>query len=344
MSIISDVKTYELYDYEGRPSIEINLSLSSGSWGRSYIVSHDDADREKTSHHIKNQILPAIKNKKIDEQVIFDEHLIDLDGTRCQSHFGQNVVRAFSLARARAYIWEHHIHLYRYLGGCGRVHLPVPLIEFYNASEPSQKNEESFSILPVGAANFSQAIKWVRDFIHHFEHQYHSKHTEYDQKNFSSHIADICEKLNLDMRRDVVFVKQQKTITTQTSKCAVQSHQWHEDQNSPFIQLTLPPHEKEPSVSYVYPQHIATLSQMIDLTHQAQKENSNIVLDTEASNGFDSFYGDLCVATNCPIIKLAMPDTIQHIQICNRLLKIEKKQHRHATFSGQSVLSSSFYR
>ncbi|KPK30690.1 MAG: enolase [Betaproteobacteria bacterium SG8_40] len=180
MSSIVDIVAREILDSRGNPTVEADVLLESGISGRAAVPSgastgsreavelrDGDAGRYggkgvlKAIEHINTEICEAIVGLDAIEQAFIDQTLIDLDGTENKSRLGANALLSVSLAVAKAAGDESGLPLYRYLGGAGRMQLPVPMMNVINggAHANNSLDMQEFMIIPVGAESFREALR-----------------------------------------------------------------------------------------------------------------------------------------------------------------------------------------
>ncbi|MFN0041027.1 MAG: phosphopyruvate hydratase [Burkholderiales bacterium] len=180
MSSIVDVIAREILDSRGNPTVEADVLLESGVSGRAAVPSGAstgtreaielrDGDKNryggkgvlKAIESINTEICESIVGLDAVEQSFIDQTLIDLDGTENKSRLGANALLAVSLAVAKAAAEESGLPLYRYLGGAGRMQLPVPMMNVINggAHANNSLDLQEFMIIPVGAETFRDALR-----------------------------------------------------------------------------------------------------------------------------------------------------------------------------------------
>ncbi|HVY08046.1 MAG TPA: phosphopyruvate hydratase [Burkholderiales bacterium] len=180
MSSIVDIVAREILDSRGNPTVEADVLLESGVSGRAAVPSGAstgsreaielrDGDKSryggkgvlKAIEHINTEICEAIVGLDAVEQAFIDQTLIDLDGTENKSRLGANALLAVSLAVSKAASEESGLPLYRYLGGAGRMQLPVPMMNVINGGEHANNSLDlqEFMIIPVGADSFREAMR-----------------------------------------------------------------------------------------------------------------------------------------------------------------------------------------
>ncbi|MDI9331953.1 MAG: phosphopyruvate hydratase [Alphaproteobacteria bacterium] len=196
MSAIVDIVGREILDSRGNPTVECDVLLESGVMGRAAVPSGAstgsreaielrDGDKSrylgkgvlKAVEHINTEISEAVLGLDASEQAFLDKTLIDLDGTENKSRLGANATLAVSMAVARAAAEEAGLPLYRYFGGMNGCQLPVPMMNVINGGAHANNNLDlqEFMIIPVGAPNFREAIRYGAEIFHALKKIIHDK-------------------------------------------------------------------------------------------------------------------------------------------------------------------------
>ncbi|MDX8385037.1 MAG: phosphopyruvate hydratase [Gallionella sp.] len=187
MSSIVDVIAREILDSRGNPTVEADILLESGVMGRAAVPSGAstgekeaielrDGDKQrylgkgvlKAVEYVNTEIAEAIIGLDAAEQAFIDQTMIDLDGTENKSRLGANAILAVSMAVARAAAEESGLPLYRYLGGSGKMEMPVPMMNIINGGAHANNNidMQEFMIIPVGAPTFREAVRYGAEVFH----------------------------------------------------------------------------------------------------------------------------------------------------------------------------------
>lgn len=187
MSYIESVYAREVLDSRGNPTVEVDVELEDGSFGRAIVPSgastgryeareKRDGDSERYSGKGVLEAVDAVNGEIADElisldateQVYIDELMIDLDGTPNKERLGANAILGVSMAVARAAADSVGLPLYRYLGGAGARTLPVPMMNIMNGGKHAAGSTDlqEFMIMPVGADSFAQALRWGVEIYH----------------------------------------------------------------------------------------------------------------------------------------------------------------------------------
>jgi len=186
VSRIVNVLGREIIDSRGNPTVEAEVLLESGARGRAQVPSgastgqfeavemRDDEERFagkgvlRAVGHVNQQISETLVGTDALDQRVVDTKMIDIDGTQNKSRLGANAILGVSLATAHAAAIETKTPLYRYLGGANAHVLPVPMMNVINGGEHADNNVDlqEFMIMPIGAASFSEALRWGIETYH----------------------------------------------------------------------------------------------------------------------------------------------------------------------------------
>jgi enolase len=187
MTAIADIVAREILDSRGNPTIEVDVLLESGAFGRAAVPSgastgaHEavelrDGDMSryggkgvtKAIASVETEILDAIGGMDAQEQVAIDNILIDLDGTPNKSRLGANAILGVSLALAKAAAADNGLPLYRYIGGVSARTLPVPMMNIINGGQHADNaiDIQEFMIQPVGASSLAEAVRMGSEVFH----------------------------------------------------------------------------------------------------------------------------------------------------------------------------------
>jgi enolase 1/2/3 len=187
MSAITGVYGREILDSRGNPTVEVEVQLESGAWGRAAVpsgastgkreaVELRDGDTQRYGgkgvsravSNVEETIAPEIDGMEASEQAAVDQALLELDGTPNKSALGANAILAVSLAVARAAADDAGLPLYAYLGGVGGRLLPVPLVNVINGGAHADNgiDFQEFMLVPAGADSFGNAIRMAVEVFH----------------------------------------------------------------------------------------------------------------------------------------------------------------------------------
>jgi enolase len=187
MSEIVDVYAREILDSRGNPTLEVEVFLESGAFGRAAVPSGaSTGEREalelrdgdltryqgkgvlKAVDNVNSRIADEIIGMEADDQVGIDMKMLELDGTEYKSNLGANAILGVSLAVAKAAAEEAGQPLYKYIGGTGARELPVPMMNIINGGAHADNNVDiqEFMIMPAGAKNFAEALRMGAEIFH----------------------------------------------------------------------------------------------------------------------------------------------------------------------------------
>ncbi|MDD4123973.1 MAG: phosphopyruvate hydratase, partial [Bacilli bacterium] len=190
MPFIVSVHAREVIDSRGNPTVEVEVTTSSGAFGRAIVpsgASTGEKEAVELRDNDKNRflgkgVLKAVANvndiiadeiigESVLEQAFIDKKLIELDGTENKGKLGANAILGVSLAVAHAAADYLQIPLYRYLGGINAKHLPVPMMNIMNGGAHANWciDIQEFMIMPVGAKTFKQAIQMGAEVYHNLK-------------------------------------------------------------------------------------------------------------------------------------------------------------------------------
>ena len=191
MSAILDIIGREILDSRGNPTVEVDVLLESGAFGRAAVPSgastgaheavelRDGGDRYKGKGVLKaveavnGEIFDTISGMDADNQIALDRIMIDLDGTPNKARLGANAILGVSMALAKASAEEAGLPLYRYIGGSSARILPVPMMNIINGGEHADNpiDIQEFMIMPVSADSISEAVRMGSEIFHTLKKQ-----------------------------------------------------------------------------------------------------------------------------------------------------------------------------
>ncbi len=187
MAAIIDINAREILDSRGNPTVEVDVTLDDGSFGRAAVPSgastgaHEavelrDGDKKRylgkgvlgAVNAVNDEIYDAITEMAAENQIAIDRKMIALDGTDNKSRLGANAILGVSLAVAKAAAASANLPLYRYIGGPAARILPVPMMNIINGGEHADNpiDIQEFMIMPVSATNFSDAVRMGAEIFH----------------------------------------------------------------------------------------------------------------------------------------------------------------------------------
>jgi len=180
METIDGINAREILDSRGNPTVEVDVRLSKGAFGRAAVPSgastglyeamelRDKAKKrymgkgvEKAVENVNRLIAPALKGMDATDQRMVDKSLTTLDGTPNKGKLGANAILGVSLAVARAAADSLHVPLYRYIGGTNACRLPMPMMNILNGGLHAANNVDlqEFMIMPIGGKTFKEALR-----------------------------------------------------------------------------------------------------------------------------------------------------------------------------------------
>jgi enolase len=187
MAKIIQVTGFEILDSRGNPTVAAEVVLSDdgrgfgavpsgASTGSREALELRDGDPKRyfgkgvlrAVGNIDGELRQALSGRDADDQAAIDQRMIDLDGTPGKSRLGANAILAVSIAVAKAAAQSAGMPLYRRIAGAKRIVMPVPMMNIVNGGAHADNNVDmqEFLILPVGAPNFSEAIRWGVEVFH----------------------------------------------------------------------------------------------------------------------------------------------------------------------------------
>lgn len=223
MTAIIDIHARQILDSRGNPTVEVDVLLEDGSFGRAAVPSgastgaHEavekrDGDKsrwmgkgvEAAVEAVNDEITDAILGMDAEDQADLDRAMIELDGTENKGRLGANAILGVSLAAAKAAAEARGLPLYKYVGGVSAHLLPVPMMNIINGGEHADNpiDFQEFMIMPVGAANIMEAVRCGSEIFHTLKKALHEKGLATgvgDEGGFAPNIASTTEALDFIM-------------------------------------------------------------------------------------------------------------------------------------------------
>jgi len=187
-TFIESIEAQEILDSRGNPTIEVEILLEDGSFGRAAVPSgastgiHEalelrDGDKKryggkgvtKAVNNVNSQIADELIGWDATEQIAIDKTLLEIDGTPNKANLGANAILGTSLAVAKAAANSLGLPLYRYIGGVYAHVLPVPMMNILNGGAHTawqSTDAQEFMVMPLGASSFSEAVRWGAEIYH----------------------------------------------------------------------------------------------------------------------------------------------------------------------------------
>ena len=223
MTAILDVHARQILDSRGNPTVEVDVFLEDGSFGRAAVpsgastgayeaVEKRDGDMSKymgkgvlqAIEAVNGPIYEALLELDAEDQENVDAVMIDLDGTDNKSNLGANAILGVSLAVAKAAADARGLPLYRYVGGVNAHVLPVPMMNIINGGEHADNpiDFQEFMVMPVGAGSISEAVRWGSEIFHTLKKGLHEKGLATsvgDEGGFAPNLASTRDALDFIM-------------------------------------------------------------------------------------------------------------------------------------------------
>ena len=193
---IKNIKAREILDSRGNPTVEVDVFLENGVFGRASVPSGAstgeyeaaelrDDDKSRYSgkgvlnavNNVNNEINKTLIGTDVNDQTKIDNTLINLDGTQNKSRLGANAILGVSLASARAASTVNDIPLYQHLGTTNEFIMPVPMMNILNGGSHANNTVDiqEFMIFPFGASTFSEALRIGTEIFHKLKSELHKK-------------------------------------------------------------------------------------------------------------------------------------------------------------------------
>ncbi|UYY58918.1 phosphopyruvate hydratase [Sphingomonas sp. S2-65] len=223
MTAIIDIHARQILDSRGNPTVEVDVLLEDGSFGRAAVPSgastgaHEavekrDGDKsrwlgkgvEQAVEAVNDEIAEEVLGLEAEDQADVDRAMIELDGTHNKGRLGANAILGVSLATAKAAAEARGLPLYRYIGGVSAHVLPVPMMNIINGGEHADNpiDFQEFMIVPVGAENIVEAVRCGSEIFHTLKKKLHEKGLATgvgDEGGFAPNIATNAEALDFIM-------------------------------------------------------------------------------------------------------------------------------------------------
>jgi enolase len=223
VTAIIDIHARQILDSRGNPTVEVDVMLEDGSFGRAAVPSgastgaHEavekrDGDKtrwlgkgvESAVEAVNSEIAETVLGFDAEDQADLDRAMIELDGTENKGRLGANAILGVSLAAAKAAADARGLPLYRYVGGVNAHVLPVPMMNIINGGEHADNpiDFQEFMIVPVGAENIVEAVRCGSEIFHTLKKKLHEKGLATgvgDEGGFAPNIASTTEALDFIM-------------------------------------------------------------------------------------------------------------------------------------------------
>ncbi len=223
MTAIIDIHAREILDSRGNPTVEVDVLLEDGSFGRAAVpsgastgayeaVEKRDGDKARymgkgvlqAVDAVNGDIREALIDLDAEDQEDIDAVMIDLDGTDNKSNLGANAILGVSLAVSKAAADARGLPLYRYVGGVNAHVLPVPMMNIINGGEHADNpiDFQEFMVMPVGADSIAEAVRWGSEIFHTLKKGLHEKGLATavgDEGGFAPNLASTRDALDFIM-------------------------------------------------------------------------------------------------------------------------------------------------
>jgi enolase len=223
MTAILDIHARQIIDSRGNPTVEVDVTLEDGAFGRAAVpsgastgayeaVEKRDGDKKKflgkgvsqAVDGVNVEIADALLGFDAEDQSEIDQMLIDLDGTENKSRLGANAMLGVSLAVAKAAADSRGLPLYRYIGGVSAHVLPVPMMNIINGGAHADNpiDFQEFMIMPVGAETLFEAVRMGSEIFHTLKAKLHEKGLSTsvgDEGGFAPNLASPADALDFIM-------------------------------------------------------------------------------------------------------------------------------------------------
>ena len=224
MTAIIDIHARQILDSRGNPTVEVDVLLEDGSFGRAAVPSgastgaHEAVERRdgdkarwggkgvtQAVEAVNTDIAGTVVGMDAEDQADLDRAMIALDGTPNKSRLGANAILGVSLAAAKAAADARGLPLYRYVGGVAAHVLPVPMMNIINGGEHADNpiDFQEFMVMPVGAPTLAEAVRCGSEIFHTLKKGLHDKGLATavgDEGGFAPNLASTTDALDFIMR------------------------------------------------------------------------------------------------------------------------------------------------
>jgi len=386
MSLIESIYARQIFDSRGNPTIEVDVITENGILGRAAVPSGASTGENEAvelrdgdkKHYMGKGVTQAVNNVNdtiaseligfpVSEQRLLDKIMIELDGTDNKSKLGANAILGVSLAVAKAAAAEQELPLYRYIGGVNAHVLPVPMMNIINGGSHSDAPIafQEFMIRPVGASNFTEALKMGSEIFHNLKSIIKSKGLstavgdaldcaasefyvdgKYDYAKFEGpngksrtreeqvdYLAELINKYPIDSIEDGCGENDWEAWNMLTSKIGGKCQIVGDDlfvTNVKFLGRGI--EEKSANSILIKVNQIGTLSETLDAIELAHKAGFTAVISHRSGETEDATIADIAVATNAGQIKTGSASRSDRMAKYNQLLRIEEQLGETAVY------------
>src|SRR5436189_32553 len=340
MSTIISVRAREILDSRGNPTIEADVTLSSGAAGRAAVPSgastgeHEavelrDGDQKRFGgkgvleavKNVNEVIGPRLEGMSAEEQIAVDYAMLDLDGTPNKSHLGANAVLAVSMAVARAAAQEAGLTLYRYLGGPVTNVLPVPMMNILNggAHAANTVDFQEYMIVPIGAESFPDGLRIGVEVFHALRKVLAKRNLSTavgDEGGFAPNLASDEAALEAVMAAiEAAGLEPGKDVAIALDPAASELYQ---------------------EGNYVFKKSGA-LTETLQCIAHARSNGYGAVISHRSGETEDTFIADLAVGTGVGQIKTGSASRTDRVAKYNQLLRIAEELGDTAYYPGRHL-------
>jgi len=367
MSAIVDIHGREILDSRGNPTVEVDVTLESGAFGRAAVPSgastgvHEavelrDGDGArylgkgvtKAVDAVNGEIFEALAGLEADRQTAIDRMMIDLDGTPNKGRLGANAILGVSLAVAKAAAEEAGLPLFRYIGGTSARRLPVPMMNIVNGGAHADNpiDIQEFMVMPVAAPSGAEAVRMGAEIFHALKKELrgagHNTNVG-DEGGFAPALGSTREALDFVIKaiEDGMAEDDWEGWAALTRAIGDRVQLVGDDLfvTNP-VRLARGIEEGIGNSILVKVNQIGTLSETLEAVEMAHKAGYTAVLSHRSGETEDATIADLAVATNCGQIKTGSLSRSDRLAKYNQLIRIEEILGPDAVYAGRNALRS----
>src|SRR5919205_420289 len=379
MSAITGVFAREILDSRGFPTVEVEVQLESGAWGRAAVpsgastgkreaVELRDGDEQRYGgkgvqqavRNVEETIAPEVDGMEASEQAAVDQALLELDGTPNKSALGANAILAVSLAVARAAADDAGLPLYAYLGGVGGRLLPVPLVNVINGGAHADNgiDFQEFMLVPAGADSFGNGLRMAVEVFHALKEALKEKKLGTglgDEGGFPPALGSNTAALDFLMQAieravdrpgdDVALA-----LDVAASEFAEDNGRYRLRREGVLLVgddlfVTNPAVIQQgiqkglANAVLIKLNQVGTLTETLEAIELSKRAGYGTVISHRSGETEDTFVSDLAVAVNAGQIKTGSVARSERTAKYNQLLRIEEELGHAASWPGRSLYS-----
>src|SRR6185437_4790746 len=381
MTAIIDITGREILDSRGNPTVEVDVRLEDGSFGRAAVPSgastgaheamelRDGGKRyggkgvEKAVAAVNGELFDVLCGMDAEEQRRIDKAMIALDGTPNKARLGANAILGVSLAVAKAAASAANLPLYRYVGGPKANVLPVPMMNIVNGGVHADNpiDFQEFMIMPVGAPSFREALRMGAEIFHTLKKALHDAGLNTnvgDEGGFApilkspdealTYISKAVEKAGYKLGEEIFFaLDPASTEFFKDGKYVLEAVGKTLNLVGDDLFVTNVKRLKQgidthtANAILIKVNQIGSLTETLETVEMAHRAAYKAVMSHRSGETEDSTIADLAVATNCGQIKTGSLARSDRLAKYNQLLRIEEQLGDTAVYAGRSILRSS---